>query len=77
MDYNRLDLQRDEDIIIPRALFATTTDTFDADIAILEKLYARRGILKHLKNTKEFISNEVCRLVAKRYEVDPFLRFAQ
>ncbi len=77
MDHNRLDLQRDKDIIIPRALFATTMDTFDADITTLEKLYSKRQILKHLKTTKERISNEVCRLVAKRYKVDTFLRFEQ
>ncbi|MEX2512867.1 MAG: hypothetical protein WD398_08175 [Cyclobacteriaceae bacterium] len=77
MDHSTLDFERDKDIIIPRALFATTPETFDTDIATLENLYSRKQILKHLKTTKERISNEVCRLVAKRYDVNTFLRFKQ
>lgn len=77
MDHSTLDFERDKDIIIPRALFATTPETFDTDIATLENLYTRKQILKHLKNTKERISNEVCRMVAKRYDVNIFFRFKQ
>lgn len=29
MDYNKLNLSRDKEIIIPRALYATTPDTFE------------------------------------------------
>lgn len=32
MDHSKLNLSRDKDIIIPRALFATTTETFITDI---------------------------------------------
>lgn len=77
MDQSALDFDRDQDIIIPRALFATTPETFETDIATLENLYSRKQILKHLKTTKERISNEVCRLVAHRYDVDIFFRFKQ
>ncbi|WP_154859698.1 DUF6922 domain-containing protein [Cyclobacterium xiamenense] len=77
MDHSALDFERDKDIIIPRALFATTPETFDTDIVTLEKLYSRKQILKHLKTTKERISNEVCRLVANRYDVGIFFRFKQ
>jgi len=77
MDHSALDFERDKDIIIPRALFASTPETFDTDIATLENLYSRKQILKYLKNTKERISNEVCRLVAKRYDVNIFFRFKQ
>ncbi|TRX05075.1 DUF6922 domain-containing protein [Flavobacterium gawalongense] len=75
MDHSKLNLSRDKDIIIPRALFATTTETFVTDIEKLEQFYSKSDILKHLKNTKERISNKVCELVAKRYDVKTFARF--
>ncbi|TRX30446.1 hypothetical protein FNW52_20095 [Flavobacterium sp. ZT3R18] len=75
MDYSRLDLKRDKAIIIPRALYATTPDTFEADIQLLENLYSPEDIVKYLKETKENISNKVCLSVAKRYNVAPFQRF--
>lgn len=75
MDYSKLDLQQDKDIIIPRALFATTEQTFQKDIRKLEDLYSQRQILKHLKNTKERISNRVCHMVSNRYHIKEFSRF--
>ena len=75
MDASALDSEMDKDIIIPRALFATTADTFDHDITLLEHLYSHRQILDELKTTRERISNQVCALVAKRYRVAPFFRF--
>ena len=76
MDYNRLNLSKDKAIIIPRALFATTPETFETDILKLENLYSARDIVKYLRLTTENISNKVCLSVAKRYNVKPFLRFA-
>ncbi|WP_208458807.1 hypothetical protein [Kaistella flava (ex Peng et al. 2021)] len=67
--------QQDQDIIIPRAMYATTCDSFEEDIERLERLYTKKEILDHLKNTKELISNEVCALVSKRYHTTPFVRF--
>jgi uncharacterized protein YllA (UPF0747 family) len=75
MDHSKLNLSRDKDIIIPRALFATTAETFITDIEKLEQFYSKSDILNHLKNTKERISNKVCELVAKRYDVETFTRF--
>ncbi|WP_108866807.1 DUF6922 domain-containing protein [Aquimarina aquimarini] len=75
MDMDRLDFQQDKDIIIPRALFATTEQTFLKDITLLEKIYKKDQILFYLKNTKERISNLVCDLVSKRYNTEPFKRF--
>ena len=77
MDHSKLNLSRDADIIIPRALFATTPETFEKDINQLEQLYSKNTILKYLKTTKERISNEVCAMVAKRYNVPIFARFKQ
>ncbi|WP_394369052.1 DUF6922 domain-containing protein [Flavobacterium agrisoli] len=76
MDYDKLSLSRDKDIIIPRALYATTPDTFEEDIKKLENLYSSKTIVKYLKQTTEKISNKVCLLVAKRYNVEPFVRFS-
>ncbi|RKS03106.1 hypothetical protein C8C84_2847 [Flavobacterium sp. 102] len=75
MDYNKLNLDRDKDIIIPRAMFATTPATFEEDIKKLEQLYTPRVIVKYLKATKERISNSVCKMVSERYNVELFHRF--
>ncbi len=70
-----LDIQDDKDFIIPRALIATTEETFTKDIQPLEQLYTRSQIVSELQKTKERISNEVCMLVAHRYHVKQFLRY--
>lgn len=75
MDIRQLDIKRDVDIIIPRALYLTTKETFESDISRLESIYSNLQIITHLKNTKELVSNEVCSLVAKRYSVPLFYRF--
>ena len=76
MDHSKLNLSKDKDIIIPRALFATNEETFATDIIKLEQFYSKTIILKYLKTTKELISNEVCAMVAERYNVKTFLRFS-
>lgn len=75
IDHSKLDLKKDRDIIIPRALYATTPESFDSDISELEKHYTNYAIVTELKNTKEHISNQVCLLVANRYHIPRFLRF--
>jgi hypothetical protein len=77
MDYSKLNLRKDKDIIIPRALFASTKETFRSDIEKLENLYSANEILNTLKSTKERISNNVCELVAKRYHTQKFSRFSK
>lgn len=77
MDHSKLNPERDKDIIIPRALFATNSETFNDDISKLERLYTSKEIIEELKMTKELIANEVCLLVAKRYHVKEFLRFSK
>lgn len=75
MDYSQLSLEKDKEIIIPRALYATTENTFKNDITKLENLYSRQDILSVLQNTKERISNAVCELVATYYNVPVFYRY--
>lgn len=75
MDYETLDPRKDKDIIIPRSLYMTDNQSFEYDIAKLEKFYSPAQIVEQLKHTKERISNEVCRLVAKRYSVAAFYRY--
>jgi hypothetical protein len=77
VDMSCLDIDKDRDLIIPRALIATTPSTFTADIAKLEILYSKTTIARELKTTKEKISNQVCRLVARRYHVKQFSRFSK
>ena len=77
MDHRKLDLQKDKDIIIPRALYVSNAETFEKDISLLETLYSHEQIAQELQNTKESISNNVCLWVAERYHIQPFARFAK
>ena len=75
MDIEKLDANTDKDIIIPRALFATSKDSFLVDILKLESIYSKNEIISQLKITKERISNEVCEMISKRYSIETFHRF--
>ncbi len=75
MDIEKLDANTDKDIIIPRALFATSKDSFLDDILKLESIYSKNEIISQLKITKERISNEVCEMISKRYSIETFHRF--
>lgn len=77
VDMSCLDVDKDRDLIIPRALIATTPSTFMTDIVKLEVLYPKAVIARELKTTKEKISNQVCYLVARRYHVKQFSRFSK
>lgn len=76
IDVNKLSIKRDKDIIIPRMLFSTTKESFELEISILEKIYSKDDIIESLMKTKERISNEVCGLVADKYAIKPFKRYA-
>ncbi len=76
MDMDKLDSQRDKDIIIPRALYMSNAQTFDTDIEKLEELYSTTDIVNNLKSTKELISNKVCEMVSRRYHIPVFHRFS-
>jgi hypothetical protein len=75
MKVEQLDAQRDIAVIVPRALFFTTPETFEKDIELLEKIYNKSEIVRNLKATKEPISNKIFELVANRYHVATFRRF--
>lgn len=75
MDMTKLSAKEDKDVIIPRMLLATNEKTFRKDIASVEKVYTANEIYAVLKNTKERISNQVCRMVAARYNKPTFLRY--
>ena len=77
VDMARLDINNDRDLIIPRALMATTPSTFNYDIAKLETIYSKAVIARELKSTTEKVSNQICQLVARRYHVKQFARFAK
>jgi len=76
VDMSCLDIDNDCVLIIPRALMATTPLTFTNDIAKLEVIYPKSVIARELKTTKERVSNQVCRLVARSYHVKQFARFS-
>jgi hypothetical protein len=75
MDTNKLSAKTDRDIIIPRVLMTTNEESFSKDIALVETVYNADEIYNTLKETKERISNNVCRLVSKRYNKPTFLRY--
>jgi hypothetical protein len=74
MDSSRLSLKKDKAIIIPRVLMTTNEASFSKDIIALESVYNANEIYSVLKDTKERISNNVCRMVASRYKKPTFLR---
>ncbi len=76
-NYSQLNIEEDMSVIIPRALYRTTEQSFDEDISKLETLYSKDRILDVLRHTTELISNEVCKLVSRRYEVKIFYRFSK
>ena len=75
VDTKKLDVQRDSELIIPRALYMTNKKSFPEDISKLEQLYTSVQIVEQLKKTKEKISNDVCKMIADRYSIPPFYRF--
>lgn len=75
MDLSKLTVKEDKEVIIPRMLLATNEKTFRKDIASVEKVYTANEIYSVIKNTKERISNQVCRMVAARYNKPTFLRY--
>ena len=77
MDVAALDASQDKDVIIPRALFATTAETFDRDIRVLESIYPKIEIYRELGKTKERVSDKVCKLVSQRYKRKTISRFAR
>lgn len=76
-DVNSLKFDEDEAIIIPRSLYFSTKNSFNNDIEKLEKFYSKKTITNNLKNTKELISDQVCVLVAQRYNLPTFTRFGK
>lgn len=73
----QLDADKDQGLIIPRALYMTNEKSFDDDIARLEIIYSSDEIIKNLKSTKERISNRVCEMVALRYHIPLFHRYSR
>ncbi|MFC3858392.1 DUF6922 domain-containing protein [Chitinophaga sp. GCM10012297] len=72
----QLEPERDQDLIIPRALYMTNEKSFEDDISRLEMFYSSDEIVRNLKSTKERISNRVCEMVAHRYHIPPFHRYS-
>lgn len=75
IDMAALSIEADKDLIIARAFYATTEESFEQVISILENLYSKEEIILTLQQTKERISNKVCLLVSQKYAIEPFLRY--
>ena len=70
-----LDFKKDKDLIIPRALYFSDKGSFDNDVKKLETIYSKKEIISCINKTREAISNEVCELIAKRYNTKINYRF--
>ncbi len=75
LDINSLSIIDDMELIIPRVLMATNKDNFSESIKLLERFYTRNEIYMVSRNTKERISNEVCKMISKRYGKKLFSRY--
>ncbi len=75
IDMNKLDIIKDKFFLIPRALHFTKEDTFEKDIIVLEQFYTQEDIVRSLKSTTEKISNNICWMVAARYNIEKFSRW--
>jgi len=54
---------------------ATTPTTFTNDIAKLEVIYLKAVIARELKTTRKRVSNQICRLAARRDQtIRPFFQ---
>ncbi len=71
----QLEPERDQKLIIPRALYLTNEKSFEVDISRLEVFYSSNEIIRNLKSTQERISNRVCEMVARRYHIPYFYRY--
>ena len=76
IDIHKISIEEHMDLIIPRMLFFVDENTFENVIIELEEVYSKEEIIDTLKNTNENISNTVCLLVSKRYDIKPFLRWS-
>ncbi len=54
MDHSKLNLSRDKDIIIPRALFATTPETFETDIIKPMQLIFKYNDYTNLQSIQQY-----------------------
>ncbi len=70
-----LDFKKDKELIIPRALYFSDKESFNRDVEKLETIYSKKEIVRCINNTREAISNEVCELIAIRYNANVKLRF--
>lgn len=75
VDIDSLDIDKDRAFIIPRTLSVTQIEVFTEAISKLESVYSPSDILNELHKTLEPVSNEMCDLVAKRYDTSSFKRF--
>ena len=75
-DHFHLSLQSGCDETLKRMNRKYTAETFENDIYKLEEIYDRSEIVSNLQNTKENISNMVCRKVSERYNIPSFSRFS-
>lgn len=72
---DKLCIEENKEFIIPRVLSVTSTDNFSDNIHMLERAYEPNEIIESLKDTREPVSNEICKFVAERYNVPTFMRF--
>lgn len=69
LDVAKLDIQRDKNVIISRILMFSDYSSYSDNILFLESLYTQDEIKRVIIASTERISDEICSLTSKRYNL--------
>ena len=73
MDYSKLNLSKDKSIIIPRAFFATTPETFETDIQKLEELKGQKKVEEAERGKFKIVPKFLCMPDTRRHNMRNFM----
>ncbi len=69
LDVTKLNIQRDSDVIISRILMFSDFSNYSDNILLLESLYTEETIKRTIIASTDRISDEICSLTSKRYNL--------
>lgn len=69
LDVTKLNIQKDSDVVISRILMFSDFSNYSDNILFLESLYTEETIKSVIIASTERISDEICSLISKRYNL--------
>ncbi|WP_394799684.1 DUF6922 domain-containing protein [Flavobacterium amniphilum] len=69
LDMNKLNIQEDYDVIISRILMFSDLSNITENLLFLENIYTKEIIKKVAISSTERISDEICSVTSKRYNI--------